>query len=160
MTAMPAKYAVCLSAEQRDQLDALTRTGTHHARTIGHARALLLTDASADGPAWDDERIAAALGRSAPTVARLRKRFLCEGLDEAIRTRKGGAGRPPKIDGLAEAHLITLACSAPPKGRAAWTLRLLTDAFVALDVCSVVSHETVRQTLKKTSCGLTACSSG
>ena len=157
---MPAKYAVCLSNEQRDRLDALTRTGRSHARTIRHARTLLLSDASDDGPAWDDERIAAALGCSAPTVARVRKRFLAQGLDEAVRTRKGGPGRPPKIDGLAEAHLIALACSQPPQGRAAWSLRLLTDEFVALELCSPVSHETVRQTLKKTSCGLTASSSG
>ncbi len=90
-----------------------------------------------------------------PTVARTRKRFLAEGLDEAVRTRKGGPGRPPKIDGTAEAHLVALACSEPPEGRAVWTVRLLADRYVALGVeqgwlLEPVSRETVRQTLKKT----------
>ena len=162
---MSAKHVVCLSDEQRDHLDALTRTGRSHARTIQHARTLLLTDASDDGPAWDDERIAAALGCSAPTVARTRKRFLAEGLDEAVRARKGGPGRPPKIDGVAEAHLIALACSEPPTGRAVWTTRLLADRYVALGMTEgwlggPVSHETVRQTLKKTFSGPTTSNSG
>lgn len=162
---MPAKYVVRLSDEQRDHLDALTRTGRSHARTIRHARTLLLTDASDDGPAWDDERIAAALGCSAPTVARTRKRFLAEGLDEAVRTRRGGPGRPPKIDGVAEAHLVALSCSEPPEGRAVWTTRLLADRYVSLGVTEgwldgPVSYETVRQTLKKTFFGHTASSSG
>ncbi len=101
---MPAKYHVSLDDEQRDRLDALTRTGTKHVRAVQHARTLLLTDTSTDGPAWDDERIAEALGCSPATVARTRKRFCAEGLDEAVRVRKGGPGRPRKIDGVAEAH--------------------------------------------------------
>lgn len=162
---MPAKCIVALSDDQRDALDTITRTGRSHARTIQHARTLLLTDASADGPAWDDERIAAALGCSLATVARTRKRFLAEGLDEAVPARKSGPGRPPKIDGVAEAHLVALACSEPPEGRAVWTTRLLADRYVSLGVTEgwldgPVSHETVRQTLKKTSCDLTASSSG
>lgn len=158
---MPAKYNVFLTDDQRDALDTITRTGTSHARTIRHARTLLLTDASDDGPAWDDERIATALGCSPATVARTRKRFVAEGLDEAIRTRKGGPGRPSKIDGVAEAHLIALACSEAPEGRARWTVRLLADRYVALGVeqewlAEPVSHETVRKALKKTSCVLTS----
>ena len=157
---MSAKHKVCLSEEQRSHLDTLTRTGRHHVRAVQHARALLLADASADGPAWDDERIATALACSAATVARTRKRFCAEGLTEAIRVRRTGPGRPPKIDGVAEAHLIALACSAPPEGRAVWTTRLLADRYVALGVSEgwlgePVSRETVRQTLKKTHSGLT-----
>ncbi|MEM9996546.1 MAG: helix-turn-helix domain-containing protein [Bacteroidota bacterium] len=162
---MPTKILVRLSNEQRDHLDALTRTGRSHARTIQHARTLLLADASDHGPAWPDEKIADALGCRPATVARTRKRFVAEGIHEAIRARKGGPGRPPKIDGVAEAHLIALACSEPPAGRARWTVRLLADRYVALGVEEgwleePVSRETVRQTLKKTGSGLTASKPG
>ncbi len=151
---MSAKCHVRLTDEQRDLLDDLTRTGTRHVRAVQHARTLLLADTAAEGPAWDDERIAEALGSSPATVARTRKRFCAEGLDEAVRVRKGGPGRPPKIDGAAEAHLIALACSSPPEGRALWTTRLLADRYVELGVtdgwlAEPVGRETIRKTLKK-----------
>jgi len=154
---MPAKHTIRLSEEQRQYLDTFSRTGHHHARAIEHARMLLLADCAADGPAWADEKITDALGCGIATVARIRKRFLAEGLDEALRVRKGGTGRPAKIDGTAEAHLIALACSQPPEGRARWTVRLLADQYVALGLESgwldgPVSRETVRQKLKKTPC--------
>lgn len=162
---MPAKYTVRLSDEQRDHLDHLTRSGTRHARLIQHARILLLADEADAAPAWSDEHIADALACGTATVARIRRRFLTEGLDEALRLRKRAPGRAPKIDGAAEAHLIALACSEPPAGRARWTVRLLADRFVALGVEEgwlkvPVSRETVRQTLKKTNSGHTASSSG
>lgn len=153
--AMPTKHAVRLTDDERRSLDRLTRTGRAHARTVCYARALLLVDEATDGPAWSDEKTADALGVSLRTVARVRKQFLAEGLDEAVRPRRETPGRPPKIDGLAEARLIALACSEPPKGRATWSLRLLTDEFVALEVCEPVSHETVRLALKKTRSGPT-----
>ncbi len=157
---MPAKAVIRLTDDERRRLDRLTRVGTAHARAIQHARILMLADASDDGPAWTDEKVADALGCGSATVARVRRRFLNDGFDEAIRPRREVPGRPPKIDGLAEAHLITLACSVPPEGRAAWSLRLLTDEFVALEVCAPVSHETVRLALKKTRSSRTASSSG
>ena len=159
---MPAKHVICLSDEQRHRLDQLTRAGRHHARSIQHARILLLTDAADDDrPAWSDEKIADALDCGTATVARVRKRFLADGLDEALRARKTAPGRPPKIDGIAEAHLVALACSSPPEGRARWSLRLLCDRFVELTVreghlAGPVSYETVRQVLKKTHCDRTA----
>lgn len=158
---MPAKHSVCLSEEQRERLDKLTRTGTRPARAIQHARILLLADEDAEhGPAWTDEEVADALGCGTATVARIRRRFAREGLDEALRVRKDVPGRPPKIDGTAEAHLIALACSEPPAGRARWTVRLLADRFVSLGVeegflDGPVSRETVRLALKKTGCGPT-----
>ena len=158
---MPAKYDVRLTEDQRDHLDALIRTGRSHARTLQHARVLLLADASDDGPAWTDEKAADALGCSPQTVSRTRRRFVTEGLDAALRVIAERPGRPPKIDGAAEAHLIALACSEPPEGRARWTVRLLTDRYVALGVKQgwlgePVSRETVRQALKKTRSSLTA----
>ena len=162
---MPAKHVVRLADDQRDRLDALTRTGRPHVRAVQHARTLLLTDAAGDGPAWTDDKVADALGCGVATVARTRRRFCEEGLDEAVRVRKGGPGRPPKIDGMAEAHLVALACSAPPEGRARWTVRLLADRFVMLGLeagwlAGPVSHETVRGTLKKTRSGRTVSKAG
>ena len=153
---MPTKHAVRLSSEQRHHLDKLTRTGRTHARTICYARALLMVDQADDAPAWPDEKAADALGVSLRTVARVRKQLLTEGLDAALRPRRETPGRPLKIDGVAEAHLVALACSAPPEGRASWSLRLLADEFVALGLCEPVSYETVRLSLKKTHSGLTA----
>ena len=154
---MASKYVVSLTEPQRHRLDALTRRGTSNARAITHARILPLVDASDDGPAWPDALVAEAVGVSALTVARVRKRFCAGGLEAAVRPRApvGAGGRPPKkLDGAAEAHLIALACSAPPEGRARWTVRLLTDRFGALGVEAgwierPVSRETVRQALKK-----------
>ena len=111
---MSAKHRIELPAEVRAHLEQVICTGSHHAHTIQHAQILLLAD---EGPAWNDEQIAAALQSSVPTVERIRRRFVKEGLEAALRVRKDVPGSPPKIDGAAEAHLIALACSAPPEGR-------------------------------------------
>ncbi len=152
---MPTKHAVSLDAPTQDRLRRLVSTGTAHARAIQHANVLLLTDEGDDGPAWSDEKVADALGASARTVARTRHRFCNEGLDAALRVIADRPGRPPKIDGVAEAHLVALACSEPPAGRDRWSVRLLSDRFVALGVedgwlDAPVSRETVRVALKKT----------
>lgn len=162
---MPAKHVVRLTDADRDHLDRLTQTGRHHVRTLEHARILLLTDASDAGPQWTDEKTSDALGCGTATVARIRRRFCEEGLDQTLRVRKSADGRPPKIDGIAEAHLVALACSQAPEGRARWTVRLLADRYVALGLDegwldAPVSRETVRQTLKKTGCGLTVSNNG
>ena len=160
---MSTKQRVRLSTAERDHLEEIVRIGHAHARTINHAHILLLCDESEAGPAWSDERIATALSCNTRTVARGRRRFIDEGMEGALRVRRKSKGRPSKIEGATEAHLIALACSAPPSGRARWTIRLLADEFV--DLCQreglePVSRETVRQMLKKTNLSLIAKSNG
>ncbi len=149
---MPTKrFVVTLTPDEREQLDALTRSGKRAARTVTRARVLLLTDQGDSGPGWGDRQVAEALGCGHRTVERVRERFVTEGLDAAL-THKRPA-HPPRervLDGAAEARLIALACSATPDGRKAWTLRMLADKLVELEVVEAVSHETVRRTLKKT----------
>jgi hypothetical protein len=149
---MPTKrYVVTRTPGERDQLDALTKAGKPSARTITRARILLLADQGDGGPAWEDRRVAEALGCGHRTVERVRERFVTEGLDAALAHKKPAS--PPRervLDGAAEARLIALACSATPDGLKAWTLRMLADKLVELEVVETVSHETVRRTLKKT----------
>ncbi len=154
------RYVVRLTEEERGQLEALVRRGRAHARKLLYARILLKTDASEAGPAWADERIAEALETSADTVARERRRFCEDGLEVALMPRKPGRPRRRVLDGRAEAHLVALACSQPPEGRASWTLRLLAERMVELGVVEGISRETVRRTLKKTSFGRTSSRSG
>ncbi len=146
------KYIVTLTAEERAMLEEMTRTGKAAARKIAHARILLKADVAEGGPGWPDERIAAAVDVSASTVRRLRLLVVEEGLDLALNPRPAQRVYPTKLDGAGEAHLIALTCGAPPEGHARWSTRLLADRFVALGHVEALSHETVRQTLKKTSC--------
>jgi transposase len=140
------KYLVTLTGEERQHLEQLLAKGKAAARTRQHAQALL----QADQPAgWKDADIAEAFGLSVRTVERLRQRFVEEGLDAALKP-KPVPRLPRKIDGTVEAHLVALACSDPPAGRQRWTLRLLADRLVELDLVESISHEGVRQALKKT----------
>lgn len=142
-------YHVTLTAEERAALHTFVTQGTAAARALTRARILLKADESPDGTAWSDAQIIAALDVSRPTVARVRGRFVTEGV--AAVQRHPPITRPaPKVDGGQEAHLIALACSAPPRGRERWTLRLLAERYVALGYGEAISHEWVRQTLKKT----------
>ena len=148
---MPAKrYVVTLTPDERGQLEALTRGGKRSARSITRARVLLLADQGDGGPGWEDRRVAEALGCGHRTVERVRERFVTDGLDAAL-THKPQAkpSRTPVLDGKAEARLVALACAATPDGRKAWTLRMLADKLVELEVVEAVSHETVRRVLKK-----------
>jgi transposase len=145
---MNKKYIVRLSEEERRQLTELTRTGKAAAYKIRHAQILLKADAA--GPAWPDERIAASFSVSINTVQGVRQRLVDQGLEAALnRKKQARPSRPPLLDGEGEARLIALRCSAPPAGYARWPLRLLADQAVALDIVEAISHETVRQTLKK-----------
>jgi hypothetical protein len=145
------KYQVTLTADEREQLTALIAAGKAAAKRLAHARILLKADQAAGGPAWPDERIAEAVEASTDTVARVRQRFVEQGLDAALgRKQQDRPSRRRTLDGAAEARLVALACSAPPDGRARWTMRLLADKLVELEVVDAVSDETVRRAMKKT----------
>jgi transposase len=145
--AMKKAYLVHLSEAQRCELRRLISVGEAPARKLVHARILLATDAG--GPAHLDPVIAEQVGVGVASVARVRKRFCQEGLEAALVRRKHKKVRARRLDGVAEAHLIALACSDPPKGQQRWTLRLLANRMVELEYATEVSHECVRQTLKK-----------
>jgi len=145
------KYIVELSSKERDELQALVKKGKSSTRKIQHAQILLKADEAEGGPGWKDELIAEAFGVNVRTVERLRQRCVEEGVEEALRPRKKSVRVPPrKLDGKGEAYLCKLACSSPPAGRDRWTLRLLSDRLVALEVVETISYETVRTALKKT----------
>jgi transposase len=146
------KYIVTLTADERQSLLDLIAAGKAAAKKLAHARILLKADAAADGPAWPDRRIAVALEVSDATIERVRQRFVEQGLEAAlVRKPQARPSRLPTLDGRAEARLIALACSTPPDGRAVWTMQMLADELIELEVVPTVSDETVRRSLKKTS---------
>lgn len=145
------KYRVTLTTEERQQLSELIAAGKTAAQKLTHARILLKADAAPGGPAWTDARIAEAVEVNLTTVERVRERFVEQGLEAAlVRKKQARPSRERKLDGAGEARLVALACSNPPRGRDAWTLRLLADQLVELRVVDTISTETVRQVLKKT----------
>jgi transposase len=152
---MPKQHVVILTAAERRQLEELTRKGVATARAIRRARSLLL---AAEG--WPDGEIARAVGCCVATVENLRRRWSRDGLAALADRPRPGAAR--LLDGPAEAFLVATACSAPPAGRAVWTMQLLADQLVTAGLVAEISDETVRRTLKKTSsnpgsAGIGAC---
>ncbi len=143
------KYIVKLSAEERDTLLNLIRSGKASARRLTHARILLKADSVEGAPGWTDQQISEALDVHPTTVANVRHRLVEAGFDATLQPHPSGH-RARKLDGDSEAPLIAMACSQPPSGHHRWTLRLLANPMVELDYVDTVSHETVRQTLKKT----------
>jgi transposase len=147
---MLPKYKVTLNDDERSLLHRMIATGTEKARKLTHARILLKADVSDGGPGWMDEQISQAVEVSLATIHRTRRAFVEEGLEAALNRRPQERHRARRLNGEQEAHLIALACSQPPEGRAHWTLRLLADKMVELVYVESVSHETVRRVLKKT----------
>lgn len=144
-------YRVTLSAEERAELERMTRTGKAAATKLAHARILLLADETQGSPGGrSDGQIIEALGVSKNTVWRVRERFVEQGLEPALVRKPAARTYARKLDGRGEAHLIALACSDPPAGRSDWTLQLLADRMVAMGHADTLSYETVRQVLKKT----------
>lgn len=154
-----SKVVIRLTKEQRQTLQALVHTGTHtaHARR----RAAILLRADADGPdAWPDERIAQALDINRMTVARVRGQFAAEGLDATLHKKRAKDRQYRKLDGAQEARLIALTCSLPPEGQARWTMKLLANKLVELEVVESIDPATVWRTLKKTTSSRGSSSSG
>ena len=159
--AMSPRCRVTLTKEERSELEALTRRGKTHARRFIHARALLLCDAGADGPAWNVADVATALGVTSWAIEHLKKRFVEDGLEAALERKP--REKPPRevlFDGAFEARLIALACSDAPDGHRRWTVRPLADKAVELNFAESVSHMTVQRALKKTNLSLTSASTG
>ena len=145
------KYAVTLGEEERGRLNTLIHTGRHPAQQVLKARILLKADISGAGPGWSDSEIATALETSADTVARTRQRLVEEGFEAALaRKHSPDSARRRVFDGEAEAKLIALTRSPPPKGRARWTLSLLEEEVVERNIVARASDNTIQRTLKKT----------
>ncbi len=150
LTMRKKKYSVTLTETEREELHRLIAAGTAPARKLTHARVLLKADQSPDGPGWADEVIADAVEVSQPTISRVRKQYVEEGLEAALNRRAPNREYHRKLDGEQEARLVALACSEPPEGQAHWSLRLLADRLVELEIVPDISYQTVGRILKKT----------
>lgn len=148
---MAKLYRVTLTQPERQELQEMISRGKDNARKLAHARILLQADESARGPRRTDQQIAEALETTTRTIERVRQRFVEESLESALLPQPSKRIYTRKLDGKQEAKLIAVACSKPPAGKKRWTLRLLAEQMVELEVVDELSHETVRQTLKKTS---------
>lgn len=147
---MSQQHRVRLTPAERTDLQALIRAGRAPARDLTHARILLKADRTTHGRHWTDGQIAEALEVSSRTVARVRAAFCAGGLPRAVPRQAPRRVYARTLDGAAEAQLIALACSPPPAGLARWTIRLLADRLVELQIVAHIAPETVRTTLKKT----------
>jgi transposase len=143
------KHHIGLSEPERAELESIVRKGKASAQRQCHARILLLADTNGREGGWSDSQIARAAQTSIPTVERVRRICVEHGLERALERKDPDRDYPRKLDGKAEAQLIALSCGPAPQGRARWTLRLLAERLVELEIVAEVSHETVRQTLKK-----------
>jgi transposase len=146
---MSKKYIVDLTEVEQKLLKKLTTTGKHAAYKINHARILLFADVNQPDGGWSDQAISKALNISTSTIERVRQRFVESGIDATLSYRPGRGRKQKCLDGESEAHLLAIACSEAPQGRERWTLRMLADQMVELNYVKSLSHETVRQTLKK-----------
>jgi hypothetical protein len=147
---MRKQYVVRLSEVERASLRTLISRGDAPARAQTHARILLKANRGEAGPEWTDGAISTALEVDPTTVARVRKLYVAEGLEAALHRKAPDRVYRRRLDGEQEARLVAVACSEPPNGQKRWTLRLLADKLVELEVVEAVSYETVRRTLKQT----------
>jgi len=147
---MSKKYVLKLTPEERAELEQVVKRGKAAAWKVQRAQALLKCDQGAQGPGWTDERIAEAFGATTRSLESWRKQAVQDG-PLSLLERKPRPPAVPILDGEREAQLVKLACSRAPEGRARWTLRLLAEHLIDLEIVETVSHETVRRALKKTS---------
>jgi hypothetical protein len=153
---MAPRYRITLTKEEREELEIIFKTGKRAAKTILHARALLLLDAGEFGKHWAVKMTSEAIGLSTRSIEHLKQRFVEEGLERALERKVRVTPPREKIfDGKFEAHLIALACSEPPEERERWTVRLLAERMVELKIVPAVSAMTICNTLKKMNLSLT-----
>ncbi len=158
---MAPRYRVTLMKEERKMLEQISTTGVRAAKTILHARALLLLDAGDYGPKWKVSDVADAIGITSRSLEHIKERFVENGLEDAVQRKKRET--PPRtviFDGKFEAKLLQLACSAAPEGYARWTIRLLADKLIELEIVPTVSVMTVCNTLKKMNLNLISANTG
>jgi transposase len=158
--ALKDKYVVRLTPNHRRRLEQMVSSGKHPARVLTRARVLFKADAGPGGPGWDDAAIADALDCGDRTVARVRQRYAAGGLDAALYAKKPTGRQYRKLDGQQEARLVAIACSPAPDGRGRWTMQLLADKLVELEVVESIDPATVWRTLKKTRSSRGSSSSG
>ena len=155
------KYIVRLSKEERAELEHLLKKARVQPYKRTRAQILLLADQSAEGPAWPDEKVAKAAGVTKRTVEHVRQRLVEQGLEASLERKKRETPPvEPKLTGDKEARIIALACTEPPEGHARWTLTLLADELVELEVFDAISRTSVATVLKKTNFSLTAKNAG
>jgi len=147
---MSQQHQVHLTAAERQELRSFIAAGVASARSLQRARILLKADRAVPGPVWTDRAIAAALEVSSRTVARVRADWAEGGVSRATARKPPARRYSRRLDGAGEAQLVALACSPPPDGRTHWTMRLLADRLVHLEIVPSIAPETVRTTLKKT----------
>lgn len=145
-----ARFKVTLTKEEREQLQAVLGKGKHSSQQYRNACILINSDESSFGDKSSNEQIAKVLQINTKTVERVKKRFVEEGFEECMERKPYPRLEPKKVDGDFEAHLIAISCSEAPEGMARWSLRMLAEKMVELKYIDSVSHETVRQVLKKT----------
>jgi len=147
---MPAKrYRVTLTDEEREKLTAIVNKGKGNARRMTRSRILLLADEDRPGGGWKDADIAQALGVGHRTVERIREKCVELGVEAALNHTRSKKTKAKLLDGAAEARLVQLACSEAPDGHERWSMQMLADKLIELEVVERVSRETVRTTLKK-----------
>lgn len=148
------KHVVRLSSDERAELQRIVDQGLFSKSVRQRCRILLKADEGELGPAWEDARVREFAEVSQRTVERVRKRFVTEGFDAGVFRKPSSNRQYRKLDGVGEARLIATACSQPPQERSRWTLKLLAEELVALEVVESICEETVRQVLKKTNSNL------
>jgi transposase len=146
---MIRRHVVELNEDERNALEGIVKQGRAAAQRRRHAGILLLVDQGEHGPSMSDSEAAEQMGITARSVAMIRKRCVDEGLELALERKKRVRERDRRLDGDGEARLVSLACSEAPEGHARWTLKLLANQLVELEVVSSIATETVRQVLKK-----------
>ena len=158
---MTIRYRVTLTKDEREELENICRSGKTFSKQFLYSRILLLSDAGPCGSAWKGADVAEALGVSSRMIEHLKEKFVEQGLQAALERKPyEQKNRQPKFDGAFEAHLVALACTKAPKGNVRWTVRLLADKVVELNIAPNISHMTIHRILKKTNYSLIAASTG